>query len=222
MKRWIGVLGVTLVGLGALGAAWLSLSTPEVTHYTVVRGDTLGEIAAAHGVTVDDLRRWNGISGDLIEVGDRLAIYAEAAERAVEATAPRRRTSRSPRPATPVAATLSRPRPKPCLSGPTGDALGEVGTVASEGLSYAQIKSAMDGIAPHTLSCVPEGLNGRLETKIVVGCDGIVRDVETGATGGLPTEVVACITERLAFAEFPAHALPDGEIFEYPLTYSWD
>ena len=49
------------------------LSTP--TRYVVKRGDTLGEIAKAHRVTVDELRTWNGLSGDLIEVDQILLIY---------------------------------------------------------------------------------------------------------------------------------------------------
>jgi len=47
------------------------------TRYVVERGDTLGEIAAAHGVTVADLRSWNGIEGDLIEVDQVLLIYPD-------------------------------------------------------------------------------------------------------------------------------------------------
>ena len=44
--------------------------------YTVVKGDTLGRIANAYGVTVKDLVRWNNIADpNLILVGQRLKIY---------------------------------------------------------------------------------------------------------------------------------------------------
>jgi LysM repeat protein len=221
MKRWIGlIVFLVLAMVGALVGYVVTAPAPAL-QYTVVRGDTLGEIATAHGVTVDDLRRWNAIEGDLIEVGDVLLILAESpSSLPVPAAAPvRPRRASLP---TPKATGLTRPRPKDCLDGPSGDGLGDVGAVASEGLSYTQIKRSMDAIAPHTLSCVPEGTTGRLETRIVVGCDGLVRSVETGATGGLPPDVVACVVDKLGYAEFPAHALPNGEIFDYPLTYSWD
>lgn len=42
--------------------------------YTVVRGDTLASIALAHGVSVADLRRSNGLTGDLIRVGEKLQV----------------------------------------------------------------------------------------------------------------------------------------------------
>ncbi|EIP8132615.1 autolysin [Enterococcus faecalis] len=44
------------------------------THYTVKSGDTLNKIAAQYGVSVANLRSWNGISGDLIFVGQKLIV----------------------------------------------------------------------------------------------------------------------------------------------------
>ena len=44
--------------------------------YTVVKGDTLGRIANAYGVTVKDLVRWNNIADpNLILIGQKLRIY---------------------------------------------------------------------------------------------------------------------------------------------------
>ena len=45
-----------------------------------MRGDTLFLIAKAHEVTVDELREWNGIEGDLIEVGQVLRIHTGPVE----------------------------------------------------------------------------------------------------------------------------------------------
>lgn len=42
--------------------------------YIVMRGDTLGRIASNHGISVGDLKRANNLSGDLIHVGQMLAV----------------------------------------------------------------------------------------------------------------------------------------------------
>jgi len=46
----------------------------QTKRYTVKKGDTLGAIARRHNTTVPALRRANGISGDLIRVGQVLRI----------------------------------------------------------------------------------------------------------------------------------------------------
>ncbi|HRI87509.1 MAG TPA: LysM peptidoglycan-binding domain-containing protein, partial [Candidatus Hydrogenedentes bacterium] len=45
----------------------------EVT-YSVKRGDNLANIASKYGVTVQDLREWNGIEGNRIDVDQKLKI----------------------------------------------------------------------------------------------------------------------------------------------------
>ncbi|NJK72413.1 MAG: LysM peptidoglycan-binding domain-containing protein [Synechococcaceae cyanobacterium SM2_3_60] len=44
-------------------------------RYTVQSGDVLGTIAARHHVRVQDLRDWNGLSGNLIKTGQRLTLW---------------------------------------------------------------------------------------------------------------------------------------------------
>ena len=57
--------------------------------YTVVAGDTLNKIAADFDTTAQNLRDLNGISGDLILVGQQLKVQGEVAqETTVEQTAP--------------------------------------------------------------------------------------------------------------------------------------
>lgn len=48
------------------------------TH-TVERGDRLGTIAQRYGVTVEELREWNNLDGDVIRVGQSLVVRAGAA-----------------------------------------------------------------------------------------------------------------------------------------------
>lgn len=50
---------------------------PEVLVYKVRSGDVLGTIARKHGVSVRDLRTWNGLRGDMIRVGQKLYIHAD-------------------------------------------------------------------------------------------------------------------------------------------------
>ena len=47
----------------------------NVTYYKIKSGDTLGGIAARYGVSVKQLRSWNGLSGNNIRAGKRLKIY---------------------------------------------------------------------------------------------------------------------------------------------------
>ncbi|MCS7038746.1 MAG: LysM peptidoglycan-binding domain-containing protein [Caldilineales bacterium] len=51
-------------------------TTADERVHIVRRGQTLGSIARAYGVSVDDLRAANGLRGDLIFVGQRLRIPA--------------------------------------------------------------------------------------------------------------------------------------------------
>ena len=50
---------------------------PEVSVYRVRSGDVLGSIARKHGVSVRELRSWNGLRGDMIRVGQKLYIHAD-------------------------------------------------------------------------------------------------------------------------------------------------
>jgi membrane-bound lytic murein transglycosylase D len=49
------------------------------SEYQVRAGDNLGQIARQHGVTVAELRGVNGLSGDMIRVGQRLRVPASGA-----------------------------------------------------------------------------------------------------------------------------------------------
>lgn len=95
---------------------------PERTH-RVESGDTLHRIATRHGVTVEQLREWNGLAGDTIRVGQLLRISPGpsvatpplAAPSATDAPPPPPRPEptpdRTPRPETPRSSSgpLARP-----------------------------------------------------------------------------------------------------------------
>jgi membrane-bound lytic murein transglycosylase D len=60
------------------GSAPVAAAAPGATSYRVRRGDTLSIIARRFGVSVEELRQWNGIQSDHIAVGDALTIYTSA------------------------------------------------------------------------------------------------------------------------------------------------
>ncbi|MDQ8196287.1 LysM peptidoglycan-binding domain-containing protein [Coraliomargarita sp. SDUM461004] len=64
----------SLITLGSL--AGLGLANANST-YTVRDGDTLGHIAMRHGISTTELRKLNKLSGDLIRVGQKLAVPSQ-------------------------------------------------------------------------------------------------------------------------------------------------
>ena len=54
-----------------------SASAPRAADYTVVSGDTLSKIARKNSVSVDDLRKWNGLHSDMLKVGQVLKTSAQ-------------------------------------------------------------------------------------------------------------------------------------------------
>jgi membrane-bound lytic murein transglycosylase D len=50
---------------------------PEPVVYRVKSGDVLGAIANRYGVSVQQLKEWNGITGSMIRVGQKLYIHAD-------------------------------------------------------------------------------------------------------------------------------------------------
>jgi membrane-bound lytic murein transglycosylase D len=63
------------VGRTTTTSSTSSISGQVKTYYTVKSGDVLGSIATRNGVTVTDLKKWNGLSSNTIQVGQRLIIY---------------------------------------------------------------------------------------------------------------------------------------------------
>ncbi|MDK6805215.1 LysM peptidoglycan-binding domain-containing protein [Aerococcus sp. UMB7834] len=49
-------------------------TSPEKTNYTVKAGDSLWLIGVRHGVSVDQLKEWNHLTSDFLQIGDRLVI----------------------------------------------------------------------------------------------------------------------------------------------------
>jgi membrane-bound lytic murein transglycosylase D len=56
-------------------SGYYSTSGKSKTYYTVRAGDNLGAISQRYKVSINDLRRWNNISHNLIRVGQKLVVY---------------------------------------------------------------------------------------------------------------------------------------------------
>lgn len=83
----------------------IAFSAPEMV--TVRPGDTLGKLAARHGVGVTELRAWNGIDGDTIEVDQVLLVWKAPPPPAP----PERRIAEAPPPAARGLADVVAPPP---------------------------------------------------------------------------------------------------------------
>lgn len=74
---WLGIALLVLgLPLAVPAPARAQAAAPQV--HLVRKGDTLSGIAQRYGVRVADLKRWNGLKGDRIVIGRRLALRAGA------------------------------------------------------------------------------------------------------------------------------------------------
>jgi membrane-bound lytic murein transglycosylase D len=70
---------------GLAQAVFTTVPQGRTFYYRVHRGDTLSRIAVRYDVSVQDLRRWNGIAGSSVVPGQRLRITSELAPNAGKA-----------------------------------------------------------------------------------------------------------------------------------------
>ena len=242
--------------------------------YTVVRGDSLSVIGKRTQNSVAQLREWNDISGDLIEVGQVLAVGPPSqadrwtlAQRLTESVAPlwsrvasgwlaadtptghrstdqdmsdsptTKTTTRSPRtvrtkaaasqteprgsdPSTdrqgdaaePTWSSLQMPDAKTCLGAEVGIEEGSFGR--SQGLEPDQVSAATRAFQRQTLRCYQgrEHAEGEVLIKLVVGCDGLVRDSQVTRDDTEAPGFAECVADVMRYAAFPAHARDEVEL----------
>ncbi|MGB5703181.1 MAG: LysM peptidoglycan-binding domain-containing protein, partial [Polyangiales bacterium] len=65
------ILGIALLCLAALAPTRVQA---EARTVVVKHGDALSTIAARHGVTVAQIKEWNGLRGDMIRIGQKLVV----------------------------------------------------------------------------------------------------------------------------------------------------
>ena len=119
-------------------------------------------------------------------------------------------------------ATKSLPKAKRCLGGPDMGALSdEQGMMTNTGLSSQQINKSMNKFFPQLTNCMPEVWpTASIEIDFNVGCNGLVSYVRIVKDDGLDFTIQDCIEDAFQYAEFPAHDLPDGMDFSYPIEFA--
>lgn len=189
-------------------------------EYTVMKGDSLARIAKRHEVSVEELRQWNTIDGNLIHPGQVLIIHRVDPSPPVKT---RRHRGKKEKAAQPIQKKL--PPLKACLPPPSVESLlADEGFRASNGLSMGQLRKSMNRILPDTLTCANgERLpTGTVLTEITVACSGRVNQIQVIESGPYSPEFTSCVQETLRYTSFPAHDMPDGYQFEYPLRFSFE
>ncbi|MGO4938369.1 LysM peptidoglycan-binding domain-containing protein [Fundicoccus sp. Sow4_H7] len=73
-KKLISASALTLAASVLIGVAPVNVGAQSGTH-TVQAGEYLLSIARQYGVTVEELRVWNGLTNDMLDVGDVLVLY---------------------------------------------------------------------------------------------------------------------------------------------------
>ena len=210
-------------------AAFACWEDERPTH-TVVRGDTLTRIGQRYGVSVRELQEWNGLKGDLIEVGQQLVVAPSGAGIHPDPVPDRpkrqkkRNTKKAPqggKASDAWGAGLTRPAAKACIDGPS-DAVEqgtEAGFAASKGLSESQLNQALRRAEGNLVRCLSltDGHTGVVPVALTVACDGRVTAARILNLGPMSEEFGGCVSTVLSYASFPAHDIADGFTFEYPV-----
>ncbi len=114
------------------------------------------------------------------------------------------------------------PQPEPCIpfdAEPEGDHSIAVEQV----LSYDEVKQSLGTVISAALYCgQPSGFSSvHLTFDLMVGCDGLVSEIEAIDTGGAPESYVSCVSDVIAKADFPAHQRQGGMLVTYPVNVNW-
>ncbi len=99
--------------------------------------------------------------------------------------------------------------------------LGDEGMVGGRGLSLDQIRGTLRSFLPILERCVHKDHlpAGTLQVEVVVGCSGRVSTTTPLDGPAWDPTISSCVTDTLAFADFPAHDLPDGATFLLPVRF---
>ncbi|MBT3221960.1 MAG: hypothetical protein HN348_23035 [Proteobacteria bacterium] len=118
---------------------------------------------------------------------------------------------------------LPEPRREPCIPFDIDADVAEGEMLSPEGLSYEEVKLALNGVIQTALYCgQPAGFAAvHLTFELTVGCDGVVSKIETFDDGGAPESYVSCVSNVVKKADFPAHDMEDGMPVTYPVNVAW-
>lgn len=120
---------------------------------------------------------------------------------------------------------LRLPAPQACHKAPTDteDSGDEMAVFSSQGLADEDIVSVLEAFTANLYQCVPKGEqpNGQLVIDLTVGCNGRVSTATVSENDGLPESTATCVASVLRYAAFPAHDIPEGQTFSYPINFTW-
>ncbi|WP_461243986.1 C40 family peptidase [Secundilactobacillus muriivasis] len=85
-----------------------STSTATASTYTVKSGDTLWKVSKKYGVTIAQLKQWNGLKSDMIAVGQKLAVKKAAATSTASSSATATTTPKATKSATTTKKTTTK------------------------------------------------------------------------------------------------------------------
>jgi murein DD-endopeptidase MepM/ murein hydrolase activator NlpD len=206
----------------AIGGVYFWTAQEAYPTYSVVKGDSLSKIAKQHHVSVKKLKEWNNLSSDLIEVGQRLVIRTDSQLPTAVVKKKKKNSGivmhKSGMTAVP---TKQLPKAKRCLGGPDASSLSaEQGMMTNQGLSSNQISNSMNSFFPQLSDCMPDVWpTASIEVDFNVGCNGRVTYVRIVKDDGLEFGIQSCLEDAFQYAGFPAHDLPDGMDFTFPIQF---
>ena len=81
-KKW------SILTLSTIAASFFAIQTADASTYIVQKGDTLSKIANTHQVSIEDIKKWNNLTKDLIYVDQKLKVTEQASGETIKPTTP--------------------------------------------------------------------------------------------------------------------------------------
>ncbi|MED3936630.1 cell wall hydrolase [Priestia megaterium] len=117
--------------LATLSFIGFNATATAATNYKVVKGDSLWKLGKRYSVTIDDIKKLNNRQGDMIYIGETLAIPSKTKVLAAETTEPS-----TAAPAKPEAKPAEQATPAVSISASEKDLLARLVEAEAKGESY--------------------------------------------------------------------------------------
>ncbi|MEJ9225213.1 cell wall hydrolase [Priestia aryabhattai] len=117
--------------LATLSFIGFNATATAATNYKVVKGDSLWKLGKRYSVTIDDIKKLNNRQGDMIYIGETLAIPSKTKVLAAETTEPS-----TAAPAKPEAKPAEQETPAVSISASEKDLLARLVEAEAKGESY--------------------------------------------------------------------------------------
>ena len=81
-KKW------SVFTLSTIAASFFAIQTADASTYIVQKGDTLSKIAQTHQVSIEEIKKWNNLTKDLIYVDQKLNLANQVSMETTKPTTP--------------------------------------------------------------------------------------------------------------------------------------